>query len=83
MHSNLFLRTISAVILAPLVLGSIWFGKFFYEIYSIPLYTILLATFGAGLAWEWSMMFDKKVTSNTVIMALFACLVAFLTEGNP
>lgn len=83
MHSNLFLRTISAVVLAPLVLGSIWFGKSAYEIYSIPLYTILLASFGTGLAWEWSMMFDKKLSGNTIIMALFACLVAFLTEANP
>ncbi len=83
MRSNLALRTISAVVLAPLVLAGIWFGKSAYEIYSIPLYTMLLAALGAGLSWEWSMMFDKKVTANTIIMALFACLVAFLTEGNP
>ncbi len=83
MHSNLFLRTISAVILAPLVLASIWFGKTVYDIYSIPLYTILLAIFGAGLSWEWSQMFDKKMSTNTIIMTLFSCLVAFLTEANP
>ncbi len=83
MHSNLFLRTLSALVLAPLVLGCIWFGKSAYEEYSIPLYTILLAALGSGLAWEWSMMFDKKLSASTVIMAFFACLVAFLTEGNP
>lgn len=83
MHSNLVLRIFSAIVLAPFVLGSIWFGKSVYEDYSIPLYTILLASFGVGLAWEWSMMFDKKLSSSTMLMALFACLVAFLTEGNP
>lgn len=83
MHSNLFLRIVSALVLAPIVLGSIWFGKDFYLDYSIPLYTILLAVFGAGLAWEWTMMFDKKVSTNTVWMVLFACLCAFMTETNP
>lgn len=83
MHSNLFLRTMSALVLAPLVLGSIWFGKMVYEGYSIPLYPILLASFGVGLAWEWSIMLDKKLSGSTMIMALFAALVAFLTEGNP
>lgn len=83
MYSNLVLRIVSTVVLAPFVLGSIWFGKSVYEDYSIPLYTILLASFGVGLAWEWSMMFDKKLSAGTMLMALFACLVAFLTEGNP
>lgn len=83
MHSNLFLRIISALVLAPIVLGSIWYGRDFYLDYSIPLYTILLAVFGTGLAWEWSQMFDKKVTTNTLLMAMFACLCAFLTELNP
>lgn len=83
MHSNLFLRTLSALVLAPCVLGSIWFGKIAYEEYSIPLYTILLAALGAGLSWEWGVMFDKKVTANSMIMAFFAVLTAFLTEGNP
>lgn len=83
MHSNLFLRVFSALVLAPIVLGSIWFGKDFYVDYSIPLYTILLAVFGAGLAWEWSEMFDKKVTVNTLYMAVCACLCVFMTESNP
>lgn len=83
MHSNLSLRIFSALVLAPFVLGSIWFGKSVYEDYSVPLYTILLASFGVGLSWEWSMMFDKKLSASTMLMALFACLVAFLTEGNP
>ncbi len=83
MHSNLLLRVVSALVLAPVVLGSIWFGKDFYMDYSIPLYTILLAVFGAGLAWEWTMMFDKKVSVNTIYMAVCACLCAFMTESSP
>ena len=83
MQSNLFLRVISALFLAPIVLGSIWFGRDFYLDYSIPLYTILLAVFGTGLAWEWSHMFEKKVSVNTLLMAMFACICAFLTESNP
>ena len=83
MHSNLMLRILSAVVLAPVVLGSIWYGKVFYEEYAIPLYTMLLAVFGVGLSWEWSQMFDKKLSGNTMLMALFSCLCAFLTEGNP
>jgi phosphatidate cytidylyltransferase len=83
MHSNLFLRIVSAVILAPFVLGSIWYGRLAYEEYSIPLYPIFLAIFGTALAWEWGHMFKKEGASNQLLIALTACLTAFLTEGNP
>ncbi len=83
MHSNLFLRVVSAVILAPFVLGSIWFGRWVYEEYSIPLYSIFLAVFGTALAWEWGHMFKKEGSANQLLIALTACLTAFLTEGNP
>lgn len=83
MHSNLFLRIVSALILAPFVLGSIWYGRMVYEEYSIPLYSIFLAIFGTALAWEWGHMFKKEGASNQLLIALTACLTAFLTEGNP
>ncbi len=83
MHSNLVLRIVSAAVLAPLVFAAIWFGKTVYEVYSIPMYPILLAVFGTGMAWEWSMMFHKKVTTGGLLIAMTACLTAFLTEGNP
>ncbi len=83
MHSNLFLRVISAVILAPLVLGFIWFGQSVYENYSIPLYPILLAVLGTGMAWEWGHMFGKDGCSNQILMTMIACMTAFMTEGNP
>lgn len=81
--SNLALRTISAAVLAPLVLGSIWFGIPVYETYNIPLYTILMAIFGAGLAWEWDNMFNKKITIVGLWTVIIACLTAFLTKDNP
>lgn len=80
MHSNLFLRTLSSLVLAPIVLGCIWFGK---SAEGFPLYKLLLAALGSGLSWEWSMMFDKKLSASTVITTFFSCLVAFLTEENP
>ncbi len=83
MHSNLVLRILSAAVLAPIVFCTIWFGKSIYEDYSIPLYPILLAVFGTGLAWEWENMFNKKLTAGGLLIALTACLTAFLTEGNP
>ncbi len=83
MHSNLFLRIVSAVVLAPLVLGSIWYGREVYEDYSIPAYTLLLAVFGTGLAWEWGHMFKKTGATNQLLIALTAIVTAFMTEGNP
>ena len=44
MQSNLALRVISALILAPIVLGAVFYGS--------PAYNCLLAAMGAGLAWE-------------------------------
>lgn len=83
MKSNLFLRIVSALVLAPIVIGSIWYGKQIYYNYTIPLYTILLATLGVGLAWEWSQMFERKVSVNTLIIALFSTVCVFMTESNP
>lgn len=83
MRSNLLLRTLSAAVLAPLVLLAIWYGQPVYEMYGIPLYTVLLAVFGAGLAWEWEHMMCQKQTQCGIIMATLACLTAFLTPDNP
>lgn len=83
MASNLTLRILSAAVLAPFVLGAIWFGAPVYELYNIPLYTILLAVFGAGLAWEWDKMFNRELTTAGLWTVLFACLTAFLTPDNP
>lgn len=85
MHSNLFLRVVSALVMIPIVLGPIFFGKMFYEEYNIPLYPLLLAVLGMGLAWEWGSMFKKSGSANQLIIALIATVVSFITvitEGN-
>ena len=83
MHSNLALRVLSAVILAPMVLAPIWFGRMVYEDYNIPLYPLLLALLGTGLSWEWGKMFQKKGSAAQLIMAFVAIATAFMTEGSP
>ena len=83
MHSNLVLRILSALVLVPVVLGPIWFGRSVYEDYGIPLYPMLLALLGTGLAWEWGAMFKKTGSVNQLVMGMTAVLTAFMTEGNP
>ena len=83
MKSNLALRVLSALVMAPMVLMPIWFGKAVYEDYNIPLYPLLLAVLGMGLSWEWGKMFQKKGSAAQVIMAFFAISTAFIAEGNP
>ena len=50
MTSNLFLRTISSLVLFPLVVIAVWFGHSVNEEYGVPLFSLLLAVFGTGLA---------------------------------
>ncbi|MDY6407803.1 MAG: phosphatidate cytidylyltransferase [Pseudomonadota bacterium] len=83
MQSNLVSRVLSALVLAPVVLAPIWFGKVVYEDYNIPLYPMLLALLGVGLSWEWGKMFQKKGSAAQLLMAFVAISVAFITEGNP
>ena len=83
MHSNLVLRVLSALVLVPVMLCPIWFGRSVYEDYNIPLYPMLLALLGTGLAWEWGSMFKKSGSINQLVMGMTAVLTAFMTEGNP
>ena len=83
MHSNLSLRIISSIVFVPIVLGAIWYGRSVYEDYSIPLFNIFLLCLGAGLAWEWDMMFHKKTTTFSVFLTGLAALTAFITEDCP
>lgn len=83
MHSNLLLRTLSSLVLAPAVLAAIWFSKSINEDYSIPLYQIFLAILGTGLAWEWEYMFTKRTTPIALITALIATLTVFMSDTNP
>lgn len=83
MRSNLALRILSALVMAPVVLCPIWFGRTVYEDYNIPLYPILLAILGAGLSWEWGAMFRKSATASPIIMTLASVMTAFIVEANP
>ena len=83
MHSNILIRTLSSVLLAPLVLWIIWKGKGVYDVYAIPLFKIFLALLGAGLAWEWDNMFNKRQTTAGLWILITALLTAFISEDNP
>ena len=83
MRSNFLIRTLSSVLLAPLVLAIIWYGKAVYDVYGIPLFKIFLALLGAGLAWEWDMMFHRERTTAGLWVLITALLTAFVSEDNP
>ncbi len=83
MHSNILIRIFSSVLLAPLVLAIIWYGKSVYDVYGVPVFKIFLGLLGTGLAWEWDMMFNKKQTTAGLWMTISAMLTAFISEDNP
>ena len=83
MHSNIFIRFFSSILMAPLVLLIIWYGKSVYEIYSVPLFKIFLGLLGAGLAWEWDEMFHKERTTAGLWITITALLTAFVSDDNP
>lgn len=76
MVSNLVLRVASALILAPVVIGCIYYD-------AIPLYKCLLAVMATVLAWEWELMLSKKTSSVALIIATTAVMTVFLTAENP
>ena len=83
MHSNLFLRIMSSIVFVPIVLGVVWYGRSVNEVYSIPLFKIFLSCLGAGFAWEWDNMFNKRTTINSILLTLVAVLVVFMVESQP
>ena len=83
MRSNLSLRIMSSIVFGPVVLLIIWFGKAFYEYYAIPIFPLMLAFLGAGLAWEWDTMFHNKITVSGIFLAALSSVVVFLTADNP
>ena len=75
MKSNLFLRVVSAVVLAPVVLLGIFLGN--------PFFDILIACLGALMAWEWENMITGKESYVSVSLTLMASMVVFLGQSNP
>ncbi len=83
MHSNVLVRIFSSILMAPLVLAIIWYGKGVYDVYGVPLFKIFLALLGAGLSWEWDLMFHKERTTAGLWITIAAMLTAFVSEDNP
>ena len=75
MKSNLTLRVLSALVLAPVVLVCIFLGD--------PAYNILVATMGAVMAWEWEKMITEKTTALSLIIGSLAVMIAFVTRNYP
>ena len=70
MKSNLFLRVVSALVLAPIVLFAIFAGN--------PAFDILMACLGALMAWEWVHMITGKESYVSVVLTLMSSMVVFL-----
>lgn len=81
--SNLLKRTLSGIVFAVIVLIPVFLGKQFYELYSIPLFPMLLALMGAGLSWEWDSMLMKQVSEKAVWLTVLSSVCAFVAPTNP
>ena len=79
MKSNLFLRVISALVLAPVVLAAILYGDGDLG----PTYNILVATIGALMAWEWEKMVSKETSIIALIMAVTSVMIVFMGADYP
>ena len=75
MKSNLFLRIVSALVLAPVVLAAIFYGN--------PAYDVLMAVLGALMAWEWQQMLADKKNYVGISLTLMSAMIVFLTSVNP
>ena len=80
MKGNLFLRVISALVLAPVVLAAILYK----EGDSSVTFSLLMAIMGALMSWEWEKMISSKTSAVAVVLAMMSSCVAFLmTEFDP
>ncbi|MBO5997604.1 MAG: phosphatidate cytidylyltransferase [Alphaproteobacteria bacterium] len=79
MKNNLFLRIISALILAPIVLVAIIYGG----CTAYRPYDILVAVLGSLMAWEWEKMLTDRKSYVGISLTLMSAMVVFLTETNP
>jgi len=75
MKSNLFLRVVSALVLAPIVLFAIFAGN--------PAFDILMACLGALMAWEWVHMITGKESYVSVVLTLMSSMVVFFGQSHP
>lgn len=73
--SNLFLRTMSTLVMLPIVLATLFLGD--------PAYPIFVAAVGSIMAWEWEKMITGKVSSIAVIIASVTTMISFLGADYP
>ena len=74
----LLLRTMSALVLAPIALAAVWFGR--------PWLPILTALGGAGMAWEWARLCRSSPWERSgaaVIAIVVTAVVAAALFGLP
>ncbi len=71
--NNLFKRTVTALILGPVVIGSIFLG--------FPYYIFLLLTMGALLSWEWSNMTASDKKDMYAVIYTLSMSVAVLLQS--
>ena len=80
MKGNLFLRVISALVLAPVVLAAILYKEGDASV----TFSLLVAVMGALMSWEWEKMISSKTSAVAVTLAMMSSSVAFLmTEFDP
>jgi len=72
----LTLRILSALVLAPIAVGAVWFGS--------PWLPILTAIAAAGMAWEWARLCRGGrvgTTGAVLIAAVLVAIIAAVTAG--
>lgn len=72
-ESNLFKRTVAALILGPLVIASIFL--------QFPYYPLLVLAAGAALSWEWSNMTAQDKKSDYAVIYTISMAVAVMLQS--
>lgn len=72
--ADVWIRTVSAVVLAPAVLFDIWLGGLWFE--------ILIAFLGVLMAHEWTIIAHGRSTSQFALHALAAICAAFIPRES-
>src|ERR1051325_3829774 len=74
LHANsLTLRTLSALVLAPIAVAAVWFGWPW-----LPLVTLIA---GAGMAWEWARLCGAG-SDGTIVAVLIAAIVLAIAAAS-
>ena len=74
--NSLTLRTLSALVLAPIAIAAVWFGW--------PWLALVTAVAGGGMAWEWARLCraGRLGQSGTVLIAVVLIAIAAAAGGH-